>query len=1229
MADTTPGGLIAFQSDRVEELVDKLVVELVGDERRGGRGPTAGPFREHLVVIPTRNLETYLSFEVAARRGVAAGLKFLTAQQFMELLLPVDDVDDLEVRLLDHGAITRLVLALLEDPSTLERAELEPVRRFIFSAPNAPQHAIDQRKFQLAARVAHLFEEYGYARQNILQHWREGKPALKREYPERASAAHFEIERWQMALWQAIFGEDGRALRVEDDDGRPWMTLPEAVYHYAGGDQSRLNWPEAVHFFSHSYLTRFFRDLLSTRTYAEDGRICLYVMTPSLESWSDGVAGDRDEDPVFEILADESPLEGDEYPLALEVWGRAGRDYQRMIDFIAYDREDVSVIGERPNLTLLHEFQAVIREMKTARDVFAERDLPDDKKSLNFWSCASIQRECEAVASEIWEMVRTHDDLRFNDIAVVVQPGERSLYQAHLEAAFEQSGGIPCNIIDVEGSQISPFLEAARLLLAMPLGKFRRSELLALLIHPNTVANYPEADQEAWQQWCQELNIFQGADKSDLDETYLEGDRFTWRQGMNRLVLGAFMSQPQGRQVQALELGDGKYLPHETNHQDLDTVAVLTVIVDEIIDWARAARSQRKTMSKWMDDFSERIYRHLEPRDRREERTRMAFLGALGRIGDTDPCPDEDVSYRVAFEYALTAMAEIEESRGQYLADGVVVSAFKPMRPIPFEVVFVTGLGEGKFPAPDPPDMLDLRRVKSEEHDVNPRYRDQYMFLETIVSTRSRLYLSWVGRHGVTGDPLEPASVVHQLREMVLEMSPRGTDDAAEKRLALEERVEFVEHPLRRYDDCYFPQWAGDGVEEEVIAADGVDAIPARAEPDGSGRSERLWPNHHREARREARVRALRRRLNARLPAGYEPTMQELKEALEEGPFMRIADLLAWTPPEGADGAVERDRVVLQIGHLRRFLQCPLQGSAQVVLSIFSEDDDDALDVDHEPFQAEFLTRLFLVRRALEAALVDGDLSEAKLEQAFDERARAAEMAGDLPSGMFYDAERDKCLGLLRRYAGAIADEAGQVGRLRRLRLGAASEDESVDEIFEPIQLDVQVGERSLAVEIHGAVDLLEDGGGRTLVIAAGAKAKPKYIVQGGLEQVVLRAAGVESTGRTTIIGSKGKAEDFDVDAGTADDARQYLADLSAELLGGVHDYFFPVELASDLLAGKAADLPQAAESKKQPGYNRDVPDVSSVYGPVRRWADAAPPSEEEARRILKGRYAPFLRAWE
>ena len=112
--------------------------------------------------------------------------------------------------------------------------------------------------------------------------------------------------------------------------------------------------------------------------------------------------------------------------------------------------------------------------------------------------------------------------------------------------------------------------------------------------------------------------------------------------------------------------------------------------------------------------------------------------------------------------------------RGDYLSEGITVSSFLPLRPIPFKICFILGMGEGLFPTPYHRDTLDLRHIpvklkkEIQGHafrerrlgDVSVTERDRYMFLETLVSTGKHLVMSYVSRNDRTDDELNPSSII-------------------------------------------------------------------------------------------------------------------------------------------------------------------------------------------------------------------------------------------------------------------------------------------------------------------------------------------------------------------------------------------------------------------------------------------------------------------------------------
>ncbi|TXD32079.1 exonuclease V subunit gamma [Lujinxingia vulgaris] len=1191
--------LHVFQSDRVEDLVDGLVKQL---EATSPTEPVARAFFEHRLVVPNANLKTYLSFEIASKRGVASGLRVETMETFLESLIPRDDQGEPVAQIAASATVERLLIELLSDEALLGAADMEPVRAFLMAAGQGDDAALqlERRRYQLARRLASLFREYGFSRRDMLDAWRAGECLVE------DASTYAATERWQRRLWRALFLPGG-ALEQAAGEGPPLVALTDLMTRFT---PDQLNMPEVVHLVGFSYLPPFFRDVFAPLWDDEVHQAAFYVLSPCLEAW--GTVVMADDDPLMEASEESELMSGDELPLALTLWGGPGRDFHRMLlDLSEGDIQTIATRGDRPDDTLLQRLQRVIRDRADARQVREESEPIEELRSVRFLDCPSIQRECEIIASEIWELVTRRDDLRFNDIAVVVQPGQREMYQTHLRAAFEQTHGIPHNVIDIDASLSSPVLDAARQLFELPLGSFKRSELLKILVHPAVVATRHGADARQWARWCDELHIFHGADRSDHQNTYIRHDRYNWQQGLDRLVLGSFMTQPDATHARPMTLAGSPYLPLETGHGEAEQVAVFVELAQSLIVRSREVRDDRRPLGAWMAHFKAMISDFIGTQQRSDERALLRLHGELSRIARADRCPDAPVGYRTAYDFAMSALSSLEDSFGKYLADGVVVSSFKPMRPIPFEVVFVTGLGQGNFPAPTPPDSLDLREDKRRLSDVRPRDQDFYMFLETLMSTRAEMVLSWVGRDAQTGDRLEPASVVLALQEMA---------EALEGRERVQARV--VRHPLRRYDAAYFPK---------ILPAD-------------EGAATASLPNHHREALAEAVVRRNRLALDAKLPTGYRPSMVQLAEGARkksEGSYDELVALTRWSEPHQEVDATERRRVVLQLRDLSRFLKCPLQGSARTRLRIYDEDTDDLIDAEDEPFEPDFLQRLMVMRATIHDALLAGDLSAAAVEAHLRRRAELEELRGAFPSDLYFEAAIESCLGQLGAWVEGIKAATGsEAPAVQRVRFGVPrsfgqvglASDAAVTEL-DAIRLvvdDASQPDGELEVELHGEVMVLGDPK-ISVGFPAGGSPKGKHYTEGAIEQIALLAAGLagDEPAVAALVSDAKKSKPVPLQVQDAAWALGYLKNLSAELVSGVHDYFLPVELVEEIIkkGGHHQDVAIEPLLETFDPESRYSKTPSTKYGPIKRWQDYEPPPLGTIQTIIENRYALMLKA--
>ncbi|HUH00608.1 MAG TPA: exodeoxyribonuclease V subunit gamma, partial [Kofleriaceae bacterium] len=952
-------------------------------------------------------------------------------------------------------------------------------------------------------------------------------------------------EAWQRILWQRAIG------------GGVFRALPE-LFDRIAPDQLAL--PPRIYVFGFSYLAPAYYRIFSKL--ADRGELWCYALNPCREFWEDSAGRGQ-------------PVET-EQP-ALRLWGRPGRENVRALDALAnFDSRFVEPAPASP-ATALSRLQ---------HDIAARADQPSEERlhqddSVRVLACPSVQRELEIIASEIWRLMRADETLRFNEVAVLVAPGAYEHYHAHVRAVFSESHRMPHHLVDVPLSSESRIVEAFDMLLALPLGGFTRPELLRLLAHPSVCARFPDADPSDWGQWIERLGIVHGADHGDHAGTYIERDVYNWNQGITRLALGAFMTSDPGAVV---SLPGGDYVPEPLDGDELASASALALLARSLIADARFCRAQRLPLAAWRELLEHLLTTYIVPGDDADERNLARCRDAVAGLAELD-MDQAPVSYRIASELVRAGLGGLRGARGERFADGVTVAPLAPMRAFPYRVIFVAGLGEGQFPGTDRESPLDLRTAEPRASDVSPRERDRYVFLETLLGARDKLYLTYVSRDEQTGETLEPSSVVVELRHML-----RGylDDDAA--------RALTVRHPLRRYDPAYHPELFG-------RAAVGLpSASPA--------------------ARKQAQAHALRLDLERhfREHGAEAPEGAAIRAHVSEADWQRLDAHLELSPRAPSAATDSRVTIDVPLWAVRRFLECPLQAWAAAVLGLRETEIDDVAAHADEPFGVEPLDRALMLRTVFGEHLRHGGDLEA-LEARYRDAARRRELTGTAPTGLFADLTRREHLEVLRAWHGGTRELAGP---FVTYCFGRAPEHRDVDRALPPVILEVPLpgdGDgRVTRVELYGASEIVA-GEHTSLTVAAGKHAHKKYRLRGFIDHVVLAAAGIsEAPHRIVTVTGSGQLDRVSLGAWSREDARAYLTELLGELLGAPHEYLLPCEAVLERKGEQTAgDRTRALLSPSNKGG------FSSRYGPVRRIEHLRIPDDAEADAMIGRRFQAYF----
>ena len=1170
-------------SHRTEVLLEAFVQNLADERAR------TGPLAPVCVVVPNRNVETFLRLKVAERCGIAANLETTFLRKF---LAGIAESTVPDARVAETSHVEGHLLALLHDDTFLAEPSLAHVRAYLAAASD-DRDALDRRRCQLAALLAQLFDEYAGSRREMLGAWAS----------DAGSEPGMAATSWQRALWRAVFGPGGRLARLASASGLRHLPLV-VLWDEAMAKRPAPFAGKTVHVFGLSYIATAYHRMLATL--ARASTVHVYTLSPCREAAHELLARpDASADDPFGLAREAQP--------ALRRWARPGRENLRLL--AACEGATVDARFPEPakeGAPLLRRLQDDIVNRRVPDHTTGRGEQREVDGSLRVLPCPSLRRELEVVAAEIWNLARKDPSLRLCDVAVIVPEASKELYLAQLSAVFGESCDLPHSVTDLPAASAHRVAEAIALLLRLPFSTFTRKEFLPLVTHPCLMARFPKAAPETWRKLAHGLGIVRGANRGDLRGSYVTRDLFTWDQGLRRLALGALCDTFGPDQTEPVVLAGENYLPGPAIDSVDEECLGFGLLVRSLIADARFASGGDKApgsplpefpLDEWLDFIRGLIesYLVLDQDDRAGKAVIAHFLAELAGLSDIG-LGRQPVSYRVAAELAERALSATPASRGHYLSTGVTVASFVPMRAIPFRAVFVLGLGQDAFPRPAGRHELDLRADGRRAGDVDRREQDLYMFLETLLSARDHVTLSYVARDEITGDELPASPVLLELRTIL----GQGYLDPAALALLFGDDAK-ARPSLRRYDDIAWRRAVLPAAESEHLA-------------------------------------------------------KELGEAMARGkPSARTAP-----PAKAQAANHARDELVIPLSALRRFLEDPLQGSARFRLGMYDDDDRALADVEDELFDMDRRGSSSLLRASMTDALVAAQATPPwqDLLAAYQRRASHAELGGQSPTGLFRCAGTQFETELLHAWQETMPEILGsgraecrvvrlvkQVGQgLAQVAQGAQGRNTGIIYCFAPdfdISLPGPAGTPVLHVRIGGETRLCarsEKAGSATLNFTCRTGISDANTCREDLwaflDYVVLAAAGGEAVcpGHRGALfynhDGQGKVHTLGFGPLARDRARGYLARLCADLLTGaldvdgaatgVHPYLLPHEavLASQRkktpLLDEIDELCSEAEGKGR--------SMSSLQGPVPRVFDRyAPPTAPEAESMARSRFGLFF----
>ncbi|PID75065.1 MAG: exodeoxyribonuclease V subunit gamma [Deltaproteobacteria bacterium] len=726
-------------SNRTENLLRHMAAVI-----RADRQPEV--FAPELILIQSQGMERMIAQTLADEFGCFCNYSFFLPINFFQWV-----AERLGLGVKSNG-FDRQTLGFRIDHLLREREarDYPPLDRYIDGRQK------DLKRFQLARRLANIFDQYQVMRPSMLAQWAKGKRCTSNQ-----------AEAWQLFLWQQLLAQPGGSMHR----GELFQAMIELLTE--DGSQPRL--PRRLAVFGLHTVPPLFLECLNALSRHMD--VHFYLLSPCRKYWGD-IQTKRQivRAQLVSEKRDGDCLEESSHPLLASL-GRQGRELQRLMLEMADFALEFASYEDPGRETLLHRVQSDLLEGSVG-----ERPLspcrPDG--SLHVVSCHSRLRELYVLRENILSFLYCDDNLELRDI-VVMAPDIQE-YAPFIPAIFEN---IQHSIADRSTRRRNSLFSAFLSFLQLFSGRFGWSEVFDLLRQPSVFARFGlvAADLETLEVWIKEAGIRWGLSAEQRREIGIEPfSAATWQEGLERMFMGFATA--------ADTFVDG-VLPYDAiEGSEAGALGGLFQFVS-LLDEARRRFCSAYTLGQWSEillEMMERLFVDNGERDYAELRLLISdFAGSAE--GFSDNC----YRFEVVCEWFRDAAQERRTSSG-FLRGQLTFCSMLPMRSIPFKILCLLGLNDGVYPRPDSTEHFDLLNEPDlyQPGDRSPRADDRYQFLEAILAARQKLYISYVGQSAETNEKIQPSVVVCELLDMLENHYLVKTDDIV------------VHHPIHTFSGRYF-----------------------------------------------------------------------------------------------------------------------------------------------------------------------------------------------------------------------------------------------------------------------------------------------------------------------------------------------------------------------------------------------------------------------------------------
>ncbi len=754
-------GVKIFLSNRLEALARELASVV--------RSPLPSPMDGEVIIVQNIPMARWLSLELAGELGIWGNGRFILPNSFIQGMFELTGCGTADSRFIDADVMSWKLMGLL--PEYMDRPGFEIIKKYL------SMNRSGKKEYQLSLVLAELFDQYLTYRPEMILKWDTGGKGD-----------------WQQVLWDRIAGD-------RKNSHPPALKKRFVEILSGGGAGITGGLPPRISLFGISSLPPFHIDTILALSSVID--VNMFLVSPSSEYWFD-IRSDREITGAMRKrkgkAADRDALHLYRGNSLLSSLGKTGKEFFNLV--MEGDWEQELLFHEPGSGCLLHIVQGDILNLRERGKAGGEDGdriamtgeslVADD--SIRIHSCHNPLREVEVLREFLIDLFNRDPSMKPGDIAVICPDLEA--YAPYVESVFtaceDERMKIPFSITGRRAGGRGGIIDAFLSILDISEKRFRTGSVIKILECPDVMRAFDlsPSDMPLVSKWVRETNIRWGYDGKSKEKLGLPiEDENTWESAFARLVLGV-----------AMQGGGERFFNGILPYDDIEGPG--TRVLGRFIDFFRKlaghadALSAPGTLLEWMDRLNG-ICRGMFAPDGNSEKDFLllsSVMDGIGKTGDASAYAGK-VTLDVMKIWIQRGLMDHGE-HGRFFTGAVTITSMKPLRSIPFRVICMTGLNEGVFPRRDRELAFDLMAAEKKPGDRSYRNEDRYFFLETLISARDKLFISYTGQSAYDNSRMPPSPVVDELADYIEESIDSGG-------LRARDHI-VIHHPLQAFSRKYF-----------------------------------------------------------------------------------------------------------------------------------------------------------------------------------------------------------------------------------------------------------------------------------------------------------------------------------------------------------------------------------------------------------------------------------------